>query len=103
MGLLLHVLASPFKSQARLEAEIVFLCLPNTMSGSIDNEARPGWAERRADGPSGELAVQLNRSMARRILTQGQKGPEFIVIVGVGLKDPAHMGVPAVYPIRRFR
>jgi len=43
------------------------------------------------DGPSGELAVQLNRSMARRILTQGQKGPEFMVIVGVGLKDPAHM------------
>jgi hypothetical protein len=26
LGLLLHVLASPFKSQARLEAEIVFLC-----------------------------------------------------------------------------
>jgi hypothetical protein len=25
LGLLLHVLASPFKSQARLEAEIVFL------------------------------------------------------------------------------
>ena len=26
IGLLLHVLAAPFKSQARLEAEIVFLC-----------------------------------------------------------------------------
>jgi hypothetical protein len=25
LGLLLHALASPFKSQARLEAEIVFL------------------------------------------------------------------------------
>jgi hypothetical protein len=25
LGLLLHVLASPFKSQARVEAEIVFL------------------------------------------------------------------------------
>jgi hypothetical protein len=31
--------------------------------------------------------------MARRILTQGQMGPEFIVIVGVGLKDPAQMGL----------
>jgi hypothetical protein len=45
------------------------------------------------DGPSGELAVPLDRSMARRILTQGQMSPEFIVIVGVGLKDPAQMGL----------
>jgi len=45
------------------------------------------------DGPSGELAVPLERSMARRILTQGQMGPEFIVIVGVGHKDPAQMGL----------
>lgn len=31
--------------------------------------------------------------MARRILTQRQVGPEFIVTVGVGLKDPAQMGL----------
>ena len=40
-----------------------------------------------------QLAEALDRSMARRILTQGQMGPEFIVIVGVGLKDLAQMGL----------
>ena len=38
LGFVLHVLASPFRSQARLEAEVVFfrhqlnLCLPKTPS-----------------------------------------------------------------------
>ena len=43
------------------------------------------------DGPSGELAVRLDRSMARRILAQGQMRPEFVVIGVVGRKYPAHM------------
>jgi hypothetical protein len=34
-----------------------------------------------------------DRPMARRILPQGQMRSEFIVIAGVGRKDPAQMGL----------
>ena len=44
------------------------------------------------DRPSGKLAIPLDQSMARRILTQGQMRSEIVVIAGVGRKDPAQMG-----------
>jgi hypothetical protein len=40
-----------------------------------------------------EPAEPLDRPMARRILTQGQMRSEFVVIIGVGGKDPAQMGL----------
>jgi hypothetical protein len=45
------------------------------------------------DRLSGEQAEALDRLMARRILPQGQMRSEFIVIAGVGRKDPAQMGL----------
>ncbi len=45
------------------------------------------------DRPRGELAEPLDRPMARRILAQGQMRSEFVVIAGVGRKDPAQMGL----------
>ena len=45
------------------------------------------------DRPSSELAEPLDRPMARRILAQGQMRSEFVVIAGVGRKDPAQMGL----------
>jgi len=45
------------------------------------------------DRRSGEQAEALDRLMARRILPQGQMRSEFIVIAGVGRKDPAQMGL----------
>ncbi|MEA2912682.1 MAG: hypothetical protein QOJ15_4763 [Bradyrhizobium sp.] len=45
------------------------------------------------DRLSSELAEPLDRPMARRILTQGQVRFNSVVIVGVGLKDPAQMGL----------
>jgi hypothetical protein len=43
------------------------------------------------DRLSGELAEPLDRPMARRILIQGQMRSQFVVIAGVGRKDPAQM------------
>jgi hypothetical protein len=43
--------------------------------------------------PSNERAEPLDRPMARRIFDQGQMCSEFVVIVGVGRKDPAQMGL----------
>ena len=40
-----------------------------------------------------ELAEALDRTTARRILVQGQVRSDFIVIAGVGRKDPAQMGL----------
>jgi len=45
------------------------------------------------DRLSSEQAEALDRLMARRILPQGQMRSEFIVIAGVGRKDPAQMGL----------
>ena len=45
------------------------------------------------DRLSSELAKALDRPMARRILAQGQMRSQFVVIVGVGRKDPAQMGL----------
>lgn len=43
--------------------------------------------------PRDDLAVPLHGPMARRILGQRQMRPDFIVIAGVGRKDPAKMGL----------
>jgi len=43
------------------------------------------------DRPSNELAKPLDRPTARRILVQGQVCSAFVVIAGVGRKDPAQM------------
>jgi hypothetical protein len=45
------------------------------------------------DRLSSEQAEALDRLMAQRILPQGQMRSEFIVIAGVGRKDPAQMGL----------
>ena len=45
------------------------------------------------DRPSNELAAALDRSMARRILAQGQVRSQFVVVAGVGCKDPAQMAL----------
>ena len=42
---------------------------------------------------SSELAEPLNRPMARRILGQRQMCSEFVVIAGIGPKDPTQMGL----------
>ena len=43
------------------------------------------------DRPSNELTKPLNRPTARRILAQRQMRSQFVVIAGVGRKDPAQM------------
>lgn len=45
------------------------------------------------DRPSGKLAALLDRAMVRRILVQRQMRSKFVVIAGVGRKDPAQMGL----------
>ena len=40
-----------------------------------------------------ELAAPLHGPLDRRIFEQGQMRPDFIVIVSVGEKDPAQMGL----------
>jgi len=45
------------------------------------------------DRPSGKLAVQLNRPIGWRIFIQRQMRSKFVVVAGVGRKDPAQMGV----------
>ena len=62
------------------------MSLPKTTSGNIHGAVRRGSAERRA-------SQALDRLMARRILPQGQMRSEFIVVAGVGRKDPAQMGL----------
>ena len=42
---------------------------------------------------SSKLAELLGRPTARRILAQGQVRSQFVVIAGVGRKDPAQMGL----------
>src|SRR5258708_37580950 len=43
------------------------------------------------DRSRGELAEPSDRPIGRRILAQGQMGSEFVVIAGVGRKDPAQV------------
>ena len=45
------------------------------------------------DRSRNDLAKPLNRTIARRILTQRQMRPEFFVISCVGRKYPTQMGV----------
>ena len=45
------------------------------------------------DRLSNELAEPLDRPMARRILVQGQMRSQFVVIAGIGRKDPAQVGL----------
>lgn len=45
------------------------------------------------DSSRGDLAAPLHGPTARRILGQRQVRPDFIVIVGVGGKDPAQVGL----------
>jgi hypothetical protein len=45
------------------------------------------------DRPSNELAEPSGRPTARRILAQGQMRSQFVVIAGVGRKDPAQVGL----------
>jgi hypothetical protein len=113
LGLLLHVLASPFKSQAQLEAEIVFLrhqlcCIDPTSDKAALAVIRlliepcayqkldPTilMMKRAEDWSRRDLSVRLDRPMARRILVEGQMRSEFVVVAGVGRKDPAQMGLP---------
>ena len=42
---------------------------------------------------SSELAESLDRPMARRILGHRQMCSEFVVIAGIGPKDPTQMGL----------
>jgi hypothetical protein len=44
------------------------------------------------DRPRCDLPVPVDRPMGRRILTQRQMRPEFVVIADVGCKDLAQMG-----------
>ena len=46
------------------------------------------------DRPSGKLAVQLDRPRSWRILVQRQMRSKFVVIAGVGRKDPARWASP---------
>ena len=43
--------------------------------------------------PCAKRAQLLDRPTARRILVQGQMRSDFIIIVGVGGKDPAEVGL----------
>ena len=43
--------------------------------------------------PRADLAASLHGPLDRRIFEQGQMRPDFIVIVGVGEKDPAQMAL----------
>jgi hypothetical protein len=45
------------------------------------------------DRPSGHLAEPLDRPVGRRILVEGQMCSEFVVIVDIGRKDAAQMGL----------
>ena len=42
---------------------------------------------------SGELAKALDRPIVRGILAQGEMRSQFVVIAGVGRKDPSQMGL----------
>ena len=43
--------------------------------------------------PSGKLAALLVRAMVRRIFIQRQMRSKFVVVSGVGRKDPSQMGL----------
>jgi hypothetical protein len=43
------------------------------------------------DRLSSQLAEALDRSMARRVLIQGQMRSDSVVIAGIGRKDPAQV------------
>jgi hypothetical protein len=45
------------------------------------------------DRLSSQLAEALDRSMARRVLIQGQMRSDSVVIAGIGRKDPAQVGL----------
>jgi hypothetical protein len=45
------------------------------------------------DRPSNELAEPLGRPTARRVLVQRQMRSQFVVIAGIGRKDPAQVGL----------
>ena len=45
------------------------------------------------DLPSNELTETLDRPMVRRILPQEQMGAQFVVVAGVGRKDPPQMSL----------
>ena len=45
------------------------------------------------DRPSNELAEPLDRPTARRVLVQRQMRSQFVVIAGIGRKDPAQVGL----------
>ena len=45
------------------------------------------------DRPSSDLAEPPNGTMARRILVKRQMRSDFVVIPGVGRKNPAQMGL----------
>jgi hypothetical protein len=45
------------------------------------------------DRLNSQLAEALDRSMARRVLIQGQMRSDSVVIAGIGRKDPAQVGL----------
>lgn len=45
------------------------------------------------DGPHNNLTRSLDLSMVWRILVQGQMRSQFVVIAGIGRKDPAQVGL----------
>src|SRR5512139_1062586 len=45
------------------------------------------------DWLSSDLAEPLNGTTERRVLAQRQMWPDFVVIVGIGSKEPARMGL----------
>ena len=67
------------------------LSLPKTRSGSIGDAVLVMKSAK--DGLSNELTETLDRPMVRRILPQGQMGAQFVVMAGVGRKDPSQMGL----------
>ena len=45
------------------------------------------------DGPRNNPTRPLGLSMVRRILVQGRMRSQFVVIAGIGRKDPAQVGL----------
>ena len=62
------------------------LCLPETRSDNTDDEVRQ-------DRLGNKLAEPVDRPMVRRIFVQGQMCSAFVVIAGVGRRDPAQMAL----------
>ena len=77
------------------EEETSALCVPNIRFGSCPyRNLYPAVLVMQSaeDWLSSELAEPLDRSMARRILAQGQMRSECVVIAGVVCKDSAQVG-----------